>query len=245
VRAAALPAPKVRSKDHGKFIVGRKYHLKMTESDLALWELVRAIVGGDAAGVSQLLAASPLLASARFHSGATRQTAEKYYLGQIGRYVVAGDTALHIAAAAYETELARKLITAGSDVHARNRLGDEPLHAAAVGSPGSRTWNPSAQAATIICLIKAGADPNTVDKRGVSALHRAVRTRCAAAVRALLESGADPARKNGSGSTPMLLAIRNTGRGGSGSPVAKSQQQEILRLLEQRGPLSNSKQSKA
>jgi hypothetical protein len=207
---------------------------KMVNSDVALWRLVGAIVGGDAAGVSRLLAESPALARACFHTGATRQTAKRYYIHQIGRYVLTGDTALHIAAAAYETEVVRKLITAGADVHARNRHGDEPLHAAAVGLPGSRTWNPSAQTATIVCIIEAGADPNSIDQRGVSPLHRAVRTRCAAAVRTLLEWGADPARKNKSGSTPLLLAVQNTGRGGTGSLEAKSQQQEILRLLEHR-----------
>ena len=206
----------------------------MLKSDLALWKLVGAIVGGDAAGVSRLLAASPTLASACFHTGATRQTAKKYFLQQIGRYVVAGDTALHIAAAAYETEVVRQLITAGADVRAKNRHGDEPLHAAAVGLPGSPRWNPSAQAATIVCIVEAGGEPNAIDKRGVSPLHRAVRTRCAVAVRTLLECGADPARKNKNGSTPMLLAIQNTGRSGSGSAEAKSQQQEILRLLERR-----------
>lgn len=112
-----------------------------------------------------------------------------------------------------------------------NRMGDQPLHSAAAGIPGSDTWNPSAQAETIRCLIESGADANASDKRDVSPLHVAVRTRCAAAVRALLEYGADPARKNNSGSTPMLLATRNSGRGGSGSPEAKEQQKEILRLL--------------
>jgi hypothetical protein len=206
----------------------------MVQSDLALWKLVEAIVAGDIAGVSRLLAASPTLASACFQTGATRQTAKTYYLDQIGRYVYAGDTALHMAAAAYQTEIVRKLISAGADVHARNRHGDEPLHSAAVGLPGSRTWNPPAQAATIVCLLEAGADPNASGKSGVSPLHRAVRTRCAAAVRTLLEGGADPTRKNKSGSTPMLLAVQNTGRGGTGSPEAKSEQLEILRLLEQR-----------
>jgi hypothetical protein len=33
----------------------------------------------------------------------------------------------------------------------------------------------------------------------------------------------------------MQLAIRNTGRGGSGSPESKAQQKEIVRLLEQHG----------
>jgi hypothetical protein len=206
----------------------------VVKSDLALWELVGAIVAGDAAGVSRLLAASRPLASVSFRTGATRQAAKTYFLHQIGRYVYAGDTALHIAAAAYQTEMVRKLINAGADVHARNRLGDAPLHAAAVGSPHSRAWNPSAQAATIVCVIEAGADPNATNKSGVTPLHRAVRTRCAVAVRTLLECGADPARKNKSDSTPMLLAIQNTGRGGTGLSEAKSQQQEILRLLKQR-----------
>ena len=101
--------------------------------------------------------------------------------------------------------------------------------------PGRAPGIPTAQSATVAYLIAAGADPNAVDKGGVTSLHRAVRTRCAAAVKALLDGGADPRRKNGNGSTPMLLASRNTGRGGSGSPEAKAQQSEIVRLLQQHG----------
>jgi Ankyrin repeats (many copies) len=205
----------------------------MADSDLALRELVAAIVSGDADGVSQLLAASPLLARASFRVGATRQAENPYFLDAIKRYIYAGDTSLHIAAAAYQTEIVRGLLHAGADVAARNRRGQEPLHYAAVGGPGSVTWNPPAQVATIICLIEAGADPNTVDMDGVTPLHRAVRTRCAEAVRTLLAHGADPARKNKSGSTPMLLAMHNTGRGGTGSREAKEQQREIGRLLEE------------
>jgi hypothetical protein len=98
--------------------------------------------------------------------------------------------------------------------------------------PGSRTWNPPAQAETVRCLIEAGADPDATDKSGVTPLHRAVRTRCAAAVRALLDGGADPRHTNRSGTTPMQLAIWTTGRGGSGSPESKAQQVEIVDLLE-------------
>ena len=104
-----------------------------------------------------------------------------------------------------------------------------------MGMPGSSCWNPSAQAATIACLIEAGADPNATDMGGVTPLHRAVRTRCAAAVEALLAHGADVGRENKNGSTPMLLATQTTGRGGSGSPAAKAQQEEIVRLLERHG----------
>ena len=68
-----------------------------------------------------------------------------------------------------------------------------------------------------------------MDKSGVAPLHRAVRTRCAAAVKALLDSGADARAVNRKGSTPMLLATQSTGRGGTGSVAAKAQQAEILR----------------
>jgi ankyrin repeat protein len=201
----------------------------------ALMALARAIAAGDPVAASRLLVASPALASARFEHGATRAKPKPYYLEAIGHYIYAGETALHVAAAAYRRKLVQELIGMGADVRARNRRGAEPLHAAAVGMPGSPSWDPHAQAATIACLIEAGADPNAIDKSGVTPLHRAVRTRCAAAVKVLLDHGADVQRKNKSGSTPMLLAIDNTGRGGTGSPAAKAQQQEIVRLLEQHG----------
>jgi hypothetical protein len=64
--------------------------------------------------------------------------------------------------AAYQRDLARKLIAAGADVRASNRRGAELLHHAANGIPGWHTWNPRAQAATIACLVAASAQmPST------------------------------------------------------------------------------------
>jgi Ankyrin repeats (3 copies)/Ankyrin repeats (many copies) len=197
--------------------------------------LVRAIASDDPTLASRLLAAMPSLAKAHLEQGATRQAAEDHYLGAIEHYVYAGDTALHVAAAGYRPELARALVSAGADVSARNRLGAQPLHYAADGVPGGAGWNPSAQAAIVAYLIQAGADPDGADRRGVTPLHRAVRTRCAAAVSALLHGGADARHANGNGTTPMQLATRNTGRGGSGSAQSKTQQREIVRLLQVHG----------
>jgi hypothetical protein len=90
----------------------------MAAGDAALMALVRAIVG-DAAAALRLLAGSPALASARFEVGATREAAKAYYLDAIQHYVYAGDTALHIAAAAYRREIVRKLIAMGADVPSR------------------------------------------------------------------------------------------------------------------------------
>jgi hypothetical protein len=204
-------------------------------NDTNLWQLLRAIATSDAAEASRLLAASPRLAVDVSPIGATRTSPKPYYLKEIGHYVYAGDTALHVAAAAYQTDIAKELVSHGADVAARNRRGAQPLHYAAVGQPGSETWAPSAQASVMTCLLRAGADPNAADNSGVTALHRAVRTRCTAAVRVLLANGADPRRKNGSGSTPLHLAVQNTGRSGSGTAAATEQQREIIRMLLQHG----------
>jgi ankyrin repeat protein len=197
--------------------------------------LLRAIVSREADRVSRLLAASPSLARQAVGVGATREVSTAYYFAEIAHYVYAGDTALHIAAAAYQRETAQELIAKGAQPGARNRRGAEPLHYAADGIPGSQTWNPDAQEAIIQYLIEAGANPNSADKSGVMPLHRAVRTRCAAAVRALLANGAEPLGKNKSGSTPLHLAVQSTGRGGTGSSQSQEQQKEIILLLLQHG----------
>ena len=113
-------------------------------SDAALMTLVRTIVAADDNVAFRLLAANTVLAKASFEVGATRQTAETFYLEEIGHYIYAGDTALHLAAAAYRQEIVPKLIAAGANVRARNRRGAEALHYAVDGMPGSRRWNPPA-----------------------------------------------------------------------------------------------------
>jgi hypothetical protein len=198
----------------------------------SLRRLVDAIVANDGGVFSKLMDGSPALATASFTEGATRQSPSTNFLKEIGHCIYSGDTALHFAAASYRQKMADKLIKAGANVRAKNRRGGEPLHAAAFGSPGSPRWDPAAQAATIVYLIEAGADPNAQNMDGATPLHRAVRTRCAGAVRALLDHGADPAIRNKNGSTPMQLALHTTGRPGSGSPEAKAQQQEILVFLQ-------------
>jgi ankyrin repeat protein len=185
--------------------------------------LIQSIVSGGIETAAKILQASPRLAQER--------AAHSEFFDEILHLMYEGDTALHMAAAAYQEHIARELIAKGADVRAKNRRGAEPLHYAADGVPGSRGWNPPAQASIIACLIAAGADPNALNKDGVAPLHRAVRTRCAAAVKALLDGGADVSAPNRNSSTPMRLAMQNTGRGGTGSPEAKAQQAEILRLL--------------
>ena len=137
-------------------------------------DFVEAIVSGDNVTAIRLLDASPLLAKERAAHGATRQYAKQSFFDRILHYMYEGDTALHMAAAAYQTFIAEELIARGADVRTRNRRGAEPLHYAVDGGPGLPAWNPNAQTKIIAGLIRAGADPNAVDKSGVAPLHRAI-----------------------------------------------------------------------
>ena len=88
---------------------------------------------------------------------------------------------------------------------------------------------------TIRYLLDQGANLHLQDKNGATPLHRAVRTRCAAAVKCFLDAGADPTIRNKPGSTPFHLAVQNTGRGGTGSEKARTAQREILQAFLERG----------
>lgn len=184
--------------------------------------LLTAILDNDRPQAVKLLKADPALATRTF------QTA-KLYQSKIFHWIYVGDIALHLAAAGYRLEIVRLLLDADADPNsAANHRQSTPLHYAADGCVDSPAWNPKRQVQTIQCLLDAGAKINGGDKNGATPLHRAVRTRCAAAVKCMLAAGADPKLKNKPGSTPFHLAVQNTGRGGSGTDAAKAAQREII-----------------
>jgi hypothetical protein len=199
-------------------------------------EFMEAIAGDDDALPLRLLDAMPSLATQELPDGATRQNPTQHYLATLGRYLYEGDTPLHVAAAAWRPEMLRRLVAAGANARSSNRRGATPLHYAASGNPDSARWRPTEQCEAISALIDAGADPNAADKNGSTPLHKAIRTRCAAATEALLARGADPTIRTRNGTTLHRLASVSSGRGGSGSPRAREQQSQILRLLEQLSP---------
>ena len=203
-------------------------------------EFVRLVVNGDIDEVSRRLATNPTLATAASEVGATRHGAADFFFTEIAHYLYAGDTALHMAAAAFRRPVAQILVARGADCHAKNRRGAQPLHYAA----DANHWDPTAQAKTIEYLLSIGAEPNVSDRAGVTPLHRAVRTRSLPAVRALLDGGANPRARSKSGSTPLHLAVQPTGRGGSGSDHARQQQAEIIKLLLKRGARPSDKDAR-
>ena len=121
------------------------------------------------------------------------------------------------------------LLAAGADVNAVGKHRHaQPLHYAADGYPDRSAEDVKRQVMIIELLLKAGADIQAQDKNGATPLHRAVRTRCAAAVLCLLKAGSDATLRNKTGSTPFHLAVQNTGKSGSGSELAKTAQRKII-----------------
>ncbi len=191
--------------------------------------LLAAIVKDDRKQVEALLKATPGLAKELV-------PAPILYNSEILHWIYQGDTALHLAAAGHRVELVRLLIATGADPNAAsNHRRGTPLHYAADGVLTHPGWTAARQVETIRELLDHGGDLHLQDKNGATPLHRAVRTRCAAAVACLLAAGANPLAPNLSGSTPFHLAVQNTGRGGSGTAVAVSAQQEIIEMFQSLG----------
>src|SRR5262245_14023390 len=145
-------------------------------------KLFAAIVGDDASAVRKLLQAEPGLANRLVGKA-------KLYRSGIFHWIYVGDTALHLAAAGHRVEIVRLLLDAGADPNAaENMRKSSPLHYAADGCITCPVWYPRRQVETLRCLIRNGADIHLQDMNGASPLHRAVRTRCAAAVKFLLQT---------------------------------------------------------
>ena len=82
----------------------------------------------------------------------------------------------------------------------------------------------------LIAALKRGVDIHECDKNGVTALHHAVRFRSPAAVKTLIEYGADvncSCRRNGS--TPLHRAVTQTGAPNTAGKAQRAK--EIVEIL--------------
>jgi len=93
-----------------------------------------------------------------------------------------------------------------------------------------RNPRPADQRRRLIMALKRGADLHARDKNGVTALHHAVRFRSPAAVKTLIEYGANvnrACRRNGS--TPLHRAVTQTGAPGTAGKAQRAR--KIVEIL--------------
>lgn len=175
----------------------------------------------------RVVRATPEIARAR--------VADERLVEEVPHQLYAGDTALHLAAAALRLRVVGALIDAGADPNAGNRRGAIALHYACDARPNARTTRDlSAQRSVIERLLDAGSNIEHTDKSGTSPLHRAVRARSPEAVRCLLERGARVDAPHGRlRTTPLHIVTHSTGA--SGTKGTHAEQQEIVKLLLQYG----------
>ena len=140
-----------------------------------------------------------------------------------------GWTPLHVASFSRSREatvpLIATLLDAGADPNARARAGYAPTYptasalpllasaalpqrAASVGdTPLHLASGASDDSSRVSALLAAGADPDGLNARDETPLHRAAAARHLANVRLLLEAGADANKRDENGNTPLHLVV--------------------------------------
>jgi ankyrin repeat protein len=189
---------------------------------MILAEFLDALLADDDAAVRLVRAAPAIVA---------RRIVDERLVAALPHQLYAGDTALHLAAAAMRPLSVSALIDAGIDVNAENRRGATALHYACDARPNSaRTWDPPTQRLIIGRLLDAGSHIEHADKSGSTPLRRAVRGRSPEAVRCLLERGARADAIHGrSRTTPLHLATHSTGA--SSTKGTHAEREAIIKLL--------------
>jgi ankyrin repeat protein len=123
-----------------------------------------------------------------------------------------GATPLLAAASTGDVPLLQMLAKLGGDPKMPNSQGSTPLLAAAgvgVGAPEEAAATEPDVLETIKVLVKLGADVNTVDKSGETAMHGAAYRNHPKVVQLLADNGAKIAvwnKANKTGLTPMVIA---------------------------------------
>lgn len=140
----------------------------------------------------------------------------------------AGDTPLHIAVRTDQSESARVLLAAKTDIFAANVRGETPLGLALASPSNPKRWffteavlaardgagntplhyaasEGLAQAAAF--LISVGASPEARNADGQTPLHAAVRRDSPDTIRALVAAGSDLSARDLTGATPLHQAV--------------------------------------
>ena len=114
-----------------------------------------------------------------------------------------GRTSLHAACAAGNVSNARILLENGADVDALDHLGESPLSLCI----SHRSSNSESQLIDVLnLLLEFNVNVNLPNRFGVRPLHHAVEMCHAQLIKVLLKAGADPAKKDSRGRSPITIA---------------------------------------
>ena len=191
-----------------------------------LLNLAKAIDGNYASGIAKCI---------QLVNGTERFDSDILFQNYLQHWMYKYDSALHVVAAGHNAEGVQSLLKLGLSVNdKKNRRMATPLHYAADAVVDAQTYSEERQRDTLVQLLKGEADIDAADKNGATPIMRAVRCRAIVAVDILMRYGADLTIKNNKGSNLMKLAMVGSGRGGSGSVIAKANQAKIILLLKGR-----------
>ena len=115
-----------------------------------------------------------------------------------------GMTPLHIAVCSWDISKLSILLNAGANAEIRNKYGWTPLRTE--GYMNGYSYHPRIAGHALPMLLKAGADPNASDKKGVTPLHYAAGEGHAPFIRLLLEAGGNPYLKTNTGYNAIDIA---------------------------------------
>jgi ankyrin repeat protein len=175
---------------------GARFYQSIRNDNLTV---LRTLIKENGVGKADVRGQTPLMLAAAFGS----YDAMKLLIdsgADVKAVSASGVTALHLCAG--DIKKVRLLLDRGADVNAKSQMGRTPLLVAAFTAGASDT---------VSLLLSKGADANTADTVGVTPLIAAANVNDTAAVKLLLERGAEVnARADiGQAATPLMAAAHN------------------------------------
>lgn len=143
-----------------------------------------------------------------------------------------GQTPLHLAGYGARHDVMKWLIERGGDLNARDKRGQTPLDIAI--DAHRFAFYDEARKLELVTMLGGGAADIARGRFSRDPLHDATNKRDLAAVKRLLESGANPNVKNASGHTPLYWAIALSS-GLPATPAERAFGKELLPLLIRHG----------
>ena len=110
--------------------------------EAALQALLGVIASRDRPMASRLLAESPQLARLSIRVGAARGASVDHFFKEIAHYTYAGDTPLHVAAAAYQRDIAEELVSRGQTSGPETDVAPSRCTTRQMGFPGRMPGTP-------------------------------------------------------------------------------------------------------